>query len=108
VGNRFGSGEYKRWRPVGNRFRLRELLSETCGSQVCSGRVVVGDLWATGLDQGSCRWRPVGCRFGSGELLLETCGQQVRIRRVVVGDLWATGLDRESCRWRPVGGRFRS
>jgi hypothetical protein len=59
---------------VGDRFGLRKLLLETCGWQVCTRRVVVGDLWATGSDQESCRWRPVGNRLGSGEMSLETCG----------------------------------
>jgi hypothetical protein len=57
---------------VGDRFGLGKLSSERCGSQVCTGRVVVRDLWVTAWDRESCRWRPVGNRLGSGELSLET------------------------------------
>jgi hypothetical protein len=54
-------------------------------SQVCIGRVVVGEVWVTSLyREESCRWRDVGHKFVSGELLLERCG--IRSENLMIED----------------------
>jgi hypothetical protein len=55
-------------------------------SMVRVGRVVVGDIWATGSNWEGC-WRDVGDRFRSELLLLERCGQYDRMGRVFVGEM---------------------
>jgi hypothetical protein len=72
---------------VGDRFELGGFSLERCRRQIWIGRVVVEELWATGLNRESYCWRDVGDRFRSGELTLERCGRQVRVGRVFVGEM---------------------
>jgi hypothetical protein len=82
---------------VGDRFELGGFSLDRCGPQVRVGRVVVGEMWATGSSWEGFRWRDVGDRFGSegfrwrdvgdrfelGGFSLERCGRQVRVGRDV-------------------------
>jgi hypothetical protein len=81
---------------------------ERCGRQVRVGRVVVGEMWATGSRWEGCSWRDVGDRFELKGFSLEICGGQVRVGRVVVGEMWAISSSWEGFRWRDLGDRFIS
>jgi hypothetical protein len=80
---------------VGGRFASGELLLERCGPPVRVWRVVVGEMWATGLGRESFCWIDVGHRFEFGVFSLERCGRQIRVRR-----------GQDGCCWIDVGHRF--